>query len=350
MYFLLILIVTLFASFANSQTLLTDDIQYPPINSIAGINGWEMNYAPTPANTIPVVGSTLIYIGYPGSFLGNCILIKSSMPTGVIVNKKFNQTNNNSGSIYMACMLRVDTLMPAAVEDFLVVFDRAGSSQNFRSRLLLKRYSSSQFMMGVQKYQTANFSPNIFNTKTTYLVVMKYKFVPGGTSNDTASVVVLQSGIPQQEPLASVSSSTGLDADSVGEIQVNNHAFTQHEGLKGSQIRLDGFRVATTWLNAVLTGVNQTSTEVPVSYLLEQNYPNPFNPVTNINFSMVKSGNAKLTVFDVTGKEIEVLINENLSAGSYTADFDASKLTSGVYFYRLEANDFVQTKKMMLVK
>ena len=97
-------------------------------------------------------------------------------------------------------------------------------------------------------------------------------------------------------------------------------------------------------------GIQQISTTVPKGFNLQQNYPNPFNPVTNIIFSIPKTGFAKLTVYDASGREAAVLFNGELSAGSYKYDFDASDYSSGIYFYRLEANDFTQTKKMILVK
>ncbi len=98
------------------------------------------------------------------------------------------------------------------------------------------------------------------------------------------------------------------------------------------------------------TDISQNGTGIPSKYKLEQNYPNPFNPSTKISFAMPKSGMAKLTVFDLTGKEVATLVNDRLSAGSYTYEFNASKLSSGVYFYRLITNDFVETKKMTLIK
>lgn len=102
--------------------------------------------------------------------------------------------------------------------------------------------------------------------------------------------------------------------------------------------------------NCLTIGITPISTEIPASYRLEQNYPNPFNPVTNIKFSVPKSGIVKMSVYDVSGREVAVLVNETLSAGTYSADFDASVFASGVYFYKLSSGDFVQTKKMVLVK
>jgi len=97
-------------------------------------------------------------------------------------------------------------------------------------------------------------------------------------------------------------------------------------------------------------GISPISGEMPTEFSLSQNYPNPFNPVTNIEFSVPKSSFVKLTVFDVTGRELETLVSQTMSPGTYKADWDASKYSSGVFFYTLTTDGFTQTKKMMLIK
>ncbi len=97
-------------------------------------------------------------------------------------------------------------------------------------------------------------------------------------------------------------------------------------------------------------GIQNTNNSVPKSYSLAQNYPNPFNPSTTINFSIPKSGIVKLVVYDIAGKVVSVLVNEQLNTGSYQYDFNASNISSGVYFYRLETDGFSDVKKMLLVK
>ena len=99
-----------------------------------------------------------------------------------------------------------------------------------------------------------------------------------------------------------------------------------------------------------LTGILQTSQEIPLFFSLSQNYPNPFNPVTNIEFSVPKSAFVRLAVFDVSGREIEILVSDKLTPGSYNADWDASKYSSGIYFYTITSGSFRETKRMMLVK
>lgn len=99
---------------------------------------------------------------------------------------------------------------------------------------------------------------------------------------------------------------------------------------------------------------NPTNTDqngiVPSEFGLSQNYPNPFNPTTTIEYQVKEPGNVKLTVFNLLGQEVQVLVNKRYSVGTYAVDFDASELTSGIYFYRLEVNDFTSTKRMMLIK
>lgn len=96
--------------------------------------------------------------------------------------------------------------------------------------------------------------------------------------------------------------------------------------------------------------VSPISTTTPTEFSLSQNYPNPFNPTTNINFSIPKSGLVTMKVFNILGKEVATLVNGNYNAGSYTVDFNASNLASGVYFYKIEVNGFSEVKRMMLVK
>ena len=84
------------------------------------------------------------------------------------------------------------------------------------------------------------------------------------------------------------------------------------------------------------------------SYLLEQNYPNPFNPTTKIGFGIQNKSNVKITVLNVIGEEVAVILNEEREAGYYQVEFNAANLPSGVYFYQLRAGSFTDTKKMIL--
>jgi len=90
--------------------------------------------------------------------------------------------------------------------------------------------------------------------------------------------------------------------------------------------------------------------EIPEGYVLGQNYPNPFNPTTNIKFSIPEAADVTLKVYDITGREVATLVNQSMGAGTHTAQFNAADVASGMYIYRLVANGFTMSGKMMLVK
>ncbi|MBZ0203133.1 MAG: T9SS type A sorting domain-containing protein [Ignavibacteria bacterium] len=93
-----------------------------------------------------------------------------------------------------------------------------------------------------------------------------------------------------------------------------------------------------------------TTIEIPNRFYLNQNYPNPFNPSTTIKYGLPKNSIVKITMYDLLGREVGVLVNELKQAGTYDAKFDGTNMASGVYFYRIEAGAFVDTKKMLLIK
>jgi photosystem II stability/assembly factor-like uncharacterized protein len=97
-------------------------------------------------------------------------------------------------------------------------------------------------------------------------------------------------------------------------------------------------------------GIKPISNKVPGDFKLYQNYPNPFNPATTIEFDIPMTSLAKLIIYDLLGREVKTLVNEELKAGIYTVDFDGSDIGSGVYFYCLITNEFSETKKMILLR
>lgn len=102
-------------------------------------------------------------------------------------------------------------------------------------------------------------------------------------------------------------------------------------------------------INADPSGISQL-TEIVNGYELSQNFPNPFNPATNIKFSIPSAAFVKLSVFNNSGKTVETLVNEKLMSGTYQVDWNAVNLPSGVYFYKLETDNFINVRKMLLVK
>lgn len=136
-----------------------------------------------------------------------------------------------------------------------------------------------------------------------------------------------------------------------------NYSFRSVYAINKDTVYAVGFN--TTTFNGILVktttggspiGIQPISNYIPKEYYLEQNYPNPFNPSTNIKFDIRKTSFVMLHVYDVTGRLIHTLVNEELNAGSYQVDFDGTNLSSGIYYYKLLTVDFAVTKKMVLLK
>ena len=130
--------------------------------------------------------------------------------------------------------------------------------------------------------------------------------------------------------------------------------YTTPKGFGGFSQAMTGYVVGAegTILKTTNGGVfvSSNNNSIPDKYVLHQNYPNPFNPSTTIVFDLPKSGFVSLKIYDILGREVAVLLNRKLKAGTYTGDWNADDYNSRIYFYRLKAGDFVETKKMVLLK
>lgn len=147
--------------------------------------------------------------------------------------------------------------------------------------------------------------------------------------------------------LPAISPGASVGASSWIAISYYDSIFPGYFNLK-AEMSVDGW---TYWTDSI-TIVTSVEDEIqkPIAFKLEQNYPNPFNPSTSIQYAVSNNQFVSLKVYDIIGNEIETLINEEKPAGTYEVEFNAEKLTSGVYFYQLRAGNFIDTKKMILLK
>jgi hypothetical protein len=104
------------------------------------------------------------------------------------------------------------------------------------------------------------------------------------------------------------------------------------------------------YLESVLVPVKTIGTGIPDHYRLDQNFPNPFNPVTEIKFGIPAESFVKLIIYDVLGREVAEIVNENLKAGEYKVKWNAANYSSGIYFYKLQTSSYTQTRKLVLMK
>lgn len=147
----------------------------------------------------------------------------------------------------------------------------------------------------------------------------------------------------------SISGSETFAGDQFGTSIATSEDLTVVGTLNGDKTNLNNTGSVYVYENPAITSVDEPE-EKPNEYKLSQNYPNPFNPTTTIEFSIVEPSEVELTVYNILGKEVSNLVDKNLSAGSHEVQFDASELPSGVYFYTLRTDDFMNTKKMILIK
>lgn len=177
---------------------------------------------------------------------------------------------------------------------------------------------------------------------------------PGGFSiydgfSDTEKWQSISGGLAKPQAgggdISNVVSAGPLDIQAGGSVTV---AFAIACGQNVADLRNE-FSLARSKYQEILTSVDDELTQ-PLIYALNQNYPNPFNPSTVIQYQIPEAGKVTLTVYDITGRELKTLINEYIQPGTYHATFDGTGLSSGVYFYEIRVNNFMQSRKMIMLK
>jgi hypothetical protein len=140
--------------------------------------------------------------------------------------------------------------------------------------------------------------------------------------------------------------------DSSPSVGVDVYGFHSGGGAFNGGVIFAGFGPVNAYYDGsnIVVGVDETQFEIPKTYSISQNYPNPFNPVTQIEFTIPAPERVTISLFDILGRKVATLVDKDYASGTFTLTVDGSKLSSGNYFYRMEAGDFVATKKMLLLK
>ncbi len=206
--------LTISSGLAPAQHLLADDFIYPVADSIESVSPWDDNTS-TP-HKIRIVSPGLAFPGHVGSGVGNAVFL-SNMPGGDIVKRIF--PTRDSGSIYLSYLLEVDSLTPTASDGYVACLDQAGGATNHCTKAYIRRVSPNSFNLGIVKITgSAVFDGEVYGTDTTYLVVVKYTWVSGTATDDTAKIFVFRSSIPATEPVGGTFTIVGTDAIDAGEV------------------------------------------------------------------------------------------------------------------------------------
>jgi len=243
-YFALLVFFTT-VSISSSQILFSENFNYNTRDTLNNIGGWSSSNNSN--RYIKVISSGLTYPGYLSSGIGNCASF-ANIPVSSLSINYFG--NENSGTVYLSYMIRVDSLATGVTEGSVISLDEAGGSTNNNTLLYVKKVTSSTFNFGIRKYSGATiFSPTIYNKNTTYLIVVSYNFI-AGASNDVSKLFVFTSGVPATEPaVPSAVDTVGNDVNSVGDVTIQNSYI--ESGLNGSSMKLDGIRIGKSW-NSIL--------------------------------------------------------------------------------------------------
>ncbi|MBZ0184267.1 MAG: T9SS type A sorting domain-containing protein [Melioribacteraceae bacterium] len=207
--------------------------------------------------------------------------------------------------------------------------------------------------------------PIVVSSISSSMVVISYQFELIYDSNEFEALEVLKSNTLTPSDWSVLS-----NLNTVGQVNIAAAGANELSGdgnliiikLKGknqqsnSNLTIQNFMfnggtpLANVTSGSIIVGVNELDRNIPTEFLLSTNYPNPFNPTTKIEYSLPSKEYVILKIYDIMGNEISVLENEQKEAGKYQTNFDASALTSGVYIYSLQAGNFYQSHKMLLIK
>jgi len=243
--------------------------------------------------------------------------------TGIIGGDEILKTENGGTAWNTVNILPGFNMDCVQFTDSMTIY-ASGESQNFRG--LVKSTNSGLNWLPV--YQNEYISIISFINSTTGFITNRYQILK--TTDGGISWILIQQNECSQIVISFVDQNTGYAAGDNGIILKTTNG---------------GIPIA----------VNNISVEIPKDFHLKQNYPNPFNPTTKIKFDIPGQSFAKLIVYDILGREVAELVNEELKPGTYSFDWDGSNYASGIYFYQLVVGDnnggsFVQTKKMLMIK
>ena len=304
---------------------------------VARFNGQGVNYSHEEVSSIAVDDSGYVYVtglsGTPGDFA----TIKYDSAGDSVWVRKYNGPGNPTD---YAASIAVDEAGNVYVTGYSYGSGTNGEYatikyNSYGDSVWVKRYSGPGNSYGFGRALAIDDSGNVYVTG----------YCTGnGTAYDYTTIKYNSTGVQQwiesyNGPGNSHDYSVSIAADNSGNVYVTGYSYGDGTDYDFATIKY-----------SQLTGIAQISSFVPSSFSLEQNYPNLFNPITNLEFGISDLGFVSLKVYDILGKEVITLVNEKLSPGKYEVEFDGSGLPSGVYFYRLTAGEFTDTKRMMLVK
>ncbi len=344
-----------YAEFNNQQTDYVL-IKYTP----EGTEQWVKNYNGTASGDdkawgIVVDNSDNIYItgsSYSGNAKMDIVTRKYSSAGNVLWTSRFNGTENRddnafgmvvdniTGSLYVIGT----TYVPGHGKDIVTIKYNYTSGETLWNRTYDGSGHSDDVPYAITMSRSIT-NPHVFVTGTTR---------HGNSSQQEDIVVISYSNTGETLFTNIINGNADLDDASFGIVvdEDDNFFISGYIGVQGAMDALVPSHdiITVKYIKLELLGIIKNENSNPESFKLYQNYPNPFNPVTNIKFDIAEESNVKLSVYDISGKEVGVLIDNKMNAGSYEVSFSSRNLASGIYFFSLNTGSYSEIRKMMLIK
>jgi hypothetical protein len=302
------------------------------------------------------LGSKLVGTGAIGNANQGMAVAISNNGTTVIVGGYVDNNNAGAAWVFVRSSFRLINSrhnLHKIIPGNQTTYDTSTITTNIFS------YFTSNVMVTIDSLRYMNLSDleltltHLTNTETstTYTDTLIYQVGGAGTNfigtvlTDSASTPIANGTAPftgSFKPTRPLSLFHNLDPSGIWILSV-------YDRITGRSGTLDAWTLTIDIVPSLIF-VHPISHQVPKGFRLMQNYPNPFNPTTKINFDISKSAFASIKIYDILGREVETLVNQQLKPGTYEADFDGSKFTSGIYFYVMKTESFSETRKMVLIK
>jgi len=320
------------------SALISEDFHF---SGLLTANGWVAHSGTTnllsTTDGLSIGGSA----GHASRF--NAVFISNL--GGEDVNRGFIEQSGSGATIFTRMLVKVtDTASTKTGDYFFHLGNRTSSTSftSFCSRVFVK-LTGGFVNFGISNTSTPSYSTINFEKNFVYQIITKYTINPAG--DDETKLWVFK----RTTTLQYAGTATVTDSLTAGQDVINAVGIRQGSATNSVQLVLDDISINTTWPQ-VLGIKNIPSVIIPTSIELMQNYPNPFNPTTLIRFALPSPETVKLKVFDLLGREITKIAEGRFEAGVHELRFDARQISSGTYFYSLEAGLHHQIKKMVLMK
>jgi hypothetical protein len=345
-FYVFLVLVLCLSTNIYSQVLLEENFDYTQGDLITD-HGW-VAHSDSGIFPIKVSSSGLSFANHPGSGIGNAALL--GWGDGEDDHKLF--TPVTSGAVYTSFMVAQYDLN---ADGYFFSYSSNPHSPDERATVWLRTLASgteNSAKFGLSFGDGLPLSTDFnYNIGETYLFVVKYEIIDGDNNDEVSLYIFNESSPPTSTEPAIPNVGPRLAG---GETEINPGSINLRQPLATKNMEVDGIIVSTTW-SGVVTDVISAEPIHPVEFNLSQNYPNPFNPETNIKYQLTKSSQVRLTIYNQLGQEVATLVNELQNAGVKSVVWNGKnsfgkQVSSGVYYFRIVAGDFVQSRKMMLLK